>query len=123
MRPANFGVLIATVAFLASSLSAQNARPPAYLNTALPPQQRAEDLVHRMTVEEKVSQLVNQSRAIPRLNVPDYDWWSEALHGVATKGITSFPGRRLWPRRLIPMQFTAWPSRLGPKGESSTSRE
>ena len=55
-------------------------------------EQRAADLVHRMTVEEKVSQLVNQSRAIPRLNVPDYDWWSEALHGVANNGgITTFP--------------------------------
>ena len=74
---------IATVAFLAGSLLAQNAQQPGYLNTALPAQQRAEDLVRHMTVEEKVTQLVNQSRAIPRLNVPAYDWWSEALHGVA----------------------------------------
>jgi len=44
-----------------------------------------------MTVEEKVSQLVNQSRAVPRLKVPDYDWWSEALHGVARNGTTEFP--------------------------------
>jgi beta-glucosidase len=44
-----------------------------------------------MTVEEKVSQLVNQSRAVPRLNVPDYDWWSEALHGVQRSGVTEFP--------------------------------
>ncbi len=64
---------------------------PAYLNTALPAQQRAQDLVHRMTVEEKVTQLVNQSRAIPRLKVPAYDWWSEALHGVASNGTTEFP--------------------------------
>ena len=64
---------------------------PAYLNTALPAQQRAEDLVQRMTVEEKVTQLVNQSRAIPRLKVPAYDWWSEALHGVASNGTTEFP--------------------------------
>ena len=64
MRPSNFGVLIVAVVFLAGSLSAQNAQQPAYLNTALSPQQRAEDLVHRMTVEEKVTQLVNQSRAI-----------------------------------------------------------
>jgi beta-glucosidase len=64
---------------------------PAYLNTALPAQQRAQDLVHRMTVQEKVTQLVNQSRAIPRLNVPAYDWWSEALHGVASNGTTEFP--------------------------------
>jgi beta-glucosidase len=61
------------------------------LNPALTAEQRAADLVHRMTVEEKVSQLVNQSRAVPRLNVPDYDWWSEALHGVQRPGVTEFP--------------------------------
>ncbi len=44
-----------------------------------------------MTQEEKASQLVNQARAIPRLNVPAYDWWSEALHGVAVNGTTEFP--------------------------------
>jgi beta-glucosidase len=54
-------------------------------------EQRAMDLVSRMTLEEKASQLVNQARAIPRLNVPAYDWWSEALHGVATNGTTEFP--------------------------------
>jgi beta-glucosidase len=42
-------------------------------------------------VEEKVTQLVNQSRAVPRLNVPAYDWWSEALHGVVRPGVTEFP--------------------------------
>ncbi len=44
-----------------------------------------------MTLEEKASQLVNQARAIPRLKVPAYDWWSEALHGVAVDGTTEFP--------------------------------
>jgi beta-glucosidase len=44
-----------------------------------------------MTLAEKASQLVNQARAIPRLNVPAYDWWSEALHGVAVTGTTEFP--------------------------------
>jgi beta-glucosidase len=62
-----------------------------YLNTALPAEQRAADLVHRLTVEEKVSQLVNQSRAVPRLNIPAYDWWSEALHGVQRPGVTEYP--------------------------------
>ena len=93
MRTPGLRVLIAAAAFLsASGLSAQNAAQPAYLNTVLSPQQRAEDLVHRMTVEEKVTQLVNQSRAIPRLNVTAYDWWSEASHGVATNGTTEFSG-------------------------------
>ena len=64
---------------------------PAYMDTALPSEQRAADLVHRMTLEEKASQLVNQARAIPRLNVPAYDWWSESLHGVAVNGTTEFP--------------------------------
>jgi len=93
MRPFNFRVLILFVPMFAlNGLNAQNSEKPAYLNTSLPAEQRAADLVHRMTVEEKVSQLVNQSRAIPRLNVPDYDWWSEALHGVANNGgITTFP--------------------------------
>ena len=69
----------------------QNAQKPAYLNTSLPAEQRAVDLVHRMTLEEKASQLVNQARAIPRLGVPSYDWWSESLHGVAVNGTTEFP--------------------------------
>jgi len=83
---------VAIAAWLAAGcLFAQNPERPAYRNPALPPQQRAEDLVHRMTVEEKVTQLVNQSWAVPRLNVPDYDWWSESLHGVARNGTTEFP--------------------------------
>jgi beta-glucosidase len=71
--------------------SAQQAPQPAYLDPTLPAEQRAADLVHRMKLEEKVTQLVNQARAIPRLNVPAYDWWSESLHGVAVNGTTEFP--------------------------------
>jgi len=62
-----------------------------WLDTSMTPQQRAQALVQKMTLEEKASQLVNQSRAVPRLNVPDYDWWSESLHGVMRKGTTVFP--------------------------------
>jgi beta-glucosidase len=76
---------------LAWSALGQDAQKPAYLDTGLPPQERAADLVKRMTLEEKASQLVNQARAIPRLNVPAYDWWSESLHGVARDGTTEFP--------------------------------
>jgi beta-glucosidase len=90
-----WGTIILTVATVCavpeSASGAKNAGQPAYLNPSLPPQARAADLVRRMTVEEKASQLVNHSRAIPRLEVPAYDWWSEALHGVATKGTTEFP--------------------------------
>jgi beta-glucosidase len=55
-------------------------------------EERAADLVSRMTLEEKVSQLQNDAVAIPRLDVPAYEWWSEALHGVARAGdATVFP--------------------------------
>jgi len=70
---------------------AQDNQKPAYLNPSLPAEQRAVDIVHRLTLDEKVSQLVNQSRAIPRLDIPAYDWWSEALHGVINSGTTEFP--------------------------------
>src|SRR5271165_3021098 len=65
--------------------------PPVYLDPKAPVDRRVDDLVSRMTLEEKASQLVNQARAIPRLGVPAYDWWSEALHGVAADGTTEFP--------------------------------
>ncbi len=70
---------------------AQNTSNPAYLNTKLSPEVRAKDLVGRMTLEEKASQLVNDARPIPRLKVTAYNWWSEALHGVINDGVTEFP--------------------------------
>jgi beta-glucosidase len=60
-----------------------------YLNPALPATQRAADLVARMTLPEKISQLNNDARAIPRLKVPGYNYWNEALHGVARDGIAT----------------------------------
>ncbi|MGP8176013.1 MAG: glycoside hydrolase family 3 C-terminal domain-containing protein [Terracidiphilus sp.] len=92
MRKADLRIPVVMIALLcAGSLYSQSVDNPAYLNPALSAAERAADLVHRMTVEEKVSQLVNQSRAVPRLKVPDYDWWSEALHGVQRPGVTEFP--------------------------------
>lgn len=65
---------------------------PEYLNKELTFEERAKDLVGRMTLEEKVTQMVHKSPAIPRLGVPSYNWWSEALHGVARAGVaTMFP--------------------------------
>ncbi len=88
LRMVAVGLACCTVAWPAG---AQDAGKPAYLNPSLPPEQRAADLVRRMTLPEKATQLVNQARAIPRLGVPAYDWWSEALHGVAVNGTTEFP--------------------------------
>jgi beta-glucosidase len=91
----SFGLRIVAAGLVGCGLAwmagAQNASKPAYLNSSLPAEQRAADLVGRMTLVEKASQLVNQARAIPRLNVPAYDWWSESLHGVAVNGTTEFP--------------------------------
>jgi beta-glucosidase len=97
-RLAAFAVVCASSLFVISAQNAPNPNAPkpeppkpAYLDTSLPPELRAADLVQRMTLEEKATQLVNQARAIPRLDVPAYDWWSESLHGVATNGTTEFP--------------------------------
>ncbi|WP_430931675.1 glycoside hydrolase family 3 C-terminal domain-containing protein [Saccharicrinis sp. 156] len=61
-------------------------------NNELPLEERVEILVSQITTEEKIAQLVNGAPAIPRLNIPDYDWWNEALHGVARNGkATVFP--------------------------------
>ncbi len=65
---------------------------PAYKNPALTPEQRAHDLVSHMTLEEKALQSINTAPAIPRLDVPAYDYWNEGLHGVARSGYsTLFP--------------------------------
>jgi len=85
-----------TMGFIASVASVASAQAPqgdmAFRNPALPVTQRVDDLIARLTPEEKASQLVNQARAIPRLGIPAYDWWSEALHGVANNGfVTVFP--------------------------------
>jgi len=80
---------------LALSFPAHTQEPPAnspYLNPALPIDQRVDDLIGRMTLEEKVSQMRDHAVAIPRLAVPKYDWWNEGLHGVAFAGYaTNFP--------------------------------
>src|SRR5882672_9612760 len=78
---------------LCLTASAQQSPPePAYRNPTLPVEQRVADLVSQMTLEEKVSQLGHTSSAIPRLGVPQYNWWNECLHGVARAGIaTVFP--------------------------------
>jgi beta-glucosidase len=92
------GLWTAVLAFLvlaASGLLAQStpsSSAPAYLDPRLSIDVRVDDLISRMTLEEKASQVVNQARAIPRLKVAEYDWWSEALHGVANAGTaTVFP--------------------------------
>jgi beta-glucosidase len=83
--------LMGAVVLSGGVVKAQQGASAGYLDTSLTPEVRARDLVGKMTLEEKASQLVNQSRAIPRLKVPAYDWWSESLHGVAVNGTTEYP--------------------------------
>lgn len=77
-------------------ISVQSARPPfacdpsneltksfPFCKRSLPISERVKDLVSRLTLDEKVLQLVDTAPAIPRLGIPAYEWWSEALHGVA----------------------------------------
>jgi beta-glucosidase len=101
-RHSRFGPLLALLAGAACHPLAPPARPvPAAAPTSsglpfrspdLPEATRAADLVGRLTLEEKVAQLMNRAPAIPRLGIPAYDWWSEGLHGVARAGVaTVFP--------------------------------
>ncbi|MEJ0087724.1 MAG: glycoside hydrolase family 3 C-terminal domain-containing protein [Pseudomonadota bacterium] len=84
------GALLSVVTF--SSAAPASAEEPVYKNLDRSFEERAADLVSRMTLEEKVSQLQNDAVAIPRLDVPAYEWWNEALHGVARAGAaTVFP--------------------------------
>jgi beta-glucosidase len=99
-----FSQLLTTLVFLlvsASSLFAQTAENSsaateptraAYLDPSLPLEQRVNDLVSRMTLEEKVSQMQDVAAPIPRLGITAYNWWNEGLHGVARAGnATVFP--------------------------------
>jgi beta-glucosidase len=84
--------LMGLVVALAASAQPPGTATPVYLDTTRSFDARAADLVSRMTLEEKVAQMQNAAPAIPRLGVPAYDWWSEALHGVARAGAaTVFP--------------------------------
>lgn len=77
--------------FVATTVVAQNAEPP-YKNPKLTPEQRADDLLSRLTLEEKASLMLDVSAAIPRLDIAGYQWWNESLHGCARAGLaTVFP--------------------------------
>ena len=85
-------IAVACGALTLAAHSQQSSTEPAYKNPQVPLQQRVNDLVARMTLEEKVSQLGHTAEAIPRLGVPEYNWWNEGLHGVARAGYaTVFP--------------------------------
>ena len=85
-------VLLLGSNILFAQMPAEIISTPDYFNPNLPVSVRVDDLIARMTLEEKVSQMVNNASAIPRLQIPEYNWWNECLHGVALSGIaTVFP--------------------------------
>ena len=88
LQAATYLLLLGAAALPTSTSTAQApARLPNSDTTA-----RIDALVGKMTLEEKVSQMQNHAVAIPRLDVPEYDWWSEGLHGIARSGYaTVFP--------------------------------
>lgn len=83
-----FVFFIITSLFLGCNKSSQT-DIPLYQDTNETIENRVDDLISRMTLEEKVSQLVHEAKAIPRLEVPEYNWWNECLHGVARAGIAT----------------------------------
>ncbi|MGD9929934.1 MAG: glycoside hydrolase family 3 C-terminal domain-containing protein [Mangrovibacterium sp.] len=86
----NLFLIFAFVAAMGLKTWAQYEYP--FQNPDLPVEQRVEDLVSRLTLEEKIAQTVYNSPAIDRLAIPKYNWWNECLHGVARAGYaTVFP--------------------------------
>ena len=81
------------ILLLFASVKNSNAQEYLFRNTGLPIEERVKDLVSRLTLEEKVLQMMENAPAIDRLGIPAYNWWNEALHGVARSGdtVTVFP--------------------------------
>jgi len=85
-------ICILSVLCIFASSTALAQQQPLYKDAAQPIDKRVKDLISRLTLEEKVSLLGYQSKAVPRLGIPAYNWWNEGLHGVARAGeATIFP--------------------------------
>jgi len=85
-------VSIFTFIILSFVSAKENPENMLFMDPSQPIDKRVDDLVSRLTLEEKVSQMSYNATAIPRLGIPEYNWWSEALHGVARNGVaTVFP--------------------------------
>lgn len=103
--------LVILTLFAAGSLGAAAQSYP-YQNPNLTPLERARDLCSRLTLEEKTKLMMNSSPAIPRLGIPQFEWWSEALHGVGRNGYaTVFPQTTgmaaSWDDQLLYRVFSA----------------
>ena len=104
-------ILAALAALVVLPMSAQTASLP-YQNPKLKAEQRADDLLGRLTLDEKVKLMMDVSPAIDRLQIPQFQWWNEALHGVGRNGYaTVFPITMAmaasWDDALLHRVFTA----------------
>ena len=102
--------IITLLAFCTLTVSAQQTLP--YQNPQLKAEQRADDLLGRLTLDEKVRLMMDTSPAIERLGIPQFQWWNEALHGVGRNGYaTVFPitmgMAASWDDELLHQVFTA----------------
>src|SRR6187455_3363876 len=82
---------LALIIFISGYTNAQSSKP-LFRDASLPIDVRVNDLLKQLNLEEKISLLGYQSKAVSRLGIPAYNWWNEALHGVARAGnATVFP--------------------------------
>ncbi|BAX81870.1 glycoside hydrolase family 3 C-terminal domain-containing protein [Labilibaculum antarcticum] len=85
-------ILLAIAVILNAGISKAQEVDFSFQDHSMSIEDRAENLVSQMTLEEKISQLTNSAAALPRFDIPEYDWWNEALHGIARNGkATIFP--------------------------------
>lgn len=94
LNPKSIRILIVLVVnlMIIQVVSAQTTYTFPFQNPTLPVDERVNDLVSRMTVDEKISQMMDVAPAVDRLGIPAYNWWNECLHGVARSGLaTVFP--------------------------------
>lgn len=98
----NMNVIYEALMFVVTMSSGNaSAQQLPYQNPALSAHERAVDLCGRLTLEEKASLMLDDSPAIPRLGIKRFQWWSEALHGVANMGdVTVFRSLSEWQLRL-----------------------
>jgi beta-glucosidase len=93
-RPNRSSLNRVIILIIAGAISIQYScnKVPAYKNPKFSIERRVDDLISRMTLDEKISQMMDIADSIPRLGIPQYNWWNEGLHGVARAGVaTVFP--------------------------------
>jgi beta-glucosidase len=110
------------IGLIAQSAIAQDTANLPYMNPQRSPEQRATDLVRRMNLAEKALEMQNNSAAVPRLSIPAYQWWSEALHGVINDGVTEYPEPIGLAATFDARESTPWRGGLESRDESSSCR-